>query len=277
MAATDKISSLLASKIKGLAEKLIPTIFQIALKIGIENLGTPNIKYPDTCLQPTELNKLIKLRNTLVVTLNTTSKAIQLLALPLRTLGIAVGIASTSLSTVKSIRLASNVALAAIPPPGVPGTLPAAINILKDVEDPLKGKINGIKNKVNAISNILDFVNTILVGIIALLKSLDVYFKRCAPNEVLTPISDSLIEIENQYNQAQADAAADNTLTPVYQGFTLGIVEEQFSPTVKKIKAVARNKDGIILLQTPSSFTTKPQILIAELKLIIDNSDLKAN
>jgi hypothetical protein len=277
MAATDKISSLLASKIKGLAEKLIPTIFQIALKIGIENLGTPNIKYPDTCLQPTELNKLIKLRNTLVVTLNTTAKAIQLLALPLRTLGIAVGVASTSLSTVKSIRLASNVALAAIPPPGVPGTLPAAINILKDVEDPLKGKINGIKNKVNAISNILDFVYTILVGIIALLKSLDVYFKRCAPNEVLTPISDSLIEIENQYNQAQADAAAANTLTPVYQGFTLGIVEEQFSPTVKKIKAVARNKDGIILLQTPSSFTTIPQILIAELKLIIDNSDLKAN
>jgi hypothetical protein len=40
---------------------------------------------------------------------------------------------------------------------------------------------------------------------------------------------------------------------------------------------VARNKDGIILLQTPPSFTTKPQILIAELKLIIDNSDLKAN
>ena len=58
----------------------------------------------------------------------------------------------------KAIRLASNVALAAIPPPGVPGTLPAAINILKDVEDPLKGKINGIKNKVNAISNILDFL-----------------------------------------------------------------------------------------------------------------------
>ena len=277
MAATDKISSLLASKIKGLAEKLIPTIFQIALKIGIENLGTPNIKYPDTCLQSTELNKLIKLRNTLVVTLNTTSKTIQLLALPLRTLSTAVTIASTTLSTAKAIRLASNVALAAIPPPGVPGTLPAAINILKDVEDPLSGKINGIKNKVNAISNILDFVNTILVGIIALLKSLDVYFKRCAPNEVLTPISDSLIEIENQYTQAQANAVADNTLSPVYQGFTLGIVEEQSSPTVKRIKAVARNKDGIILLQTPPSFTTKPQILIAELKLIIDNSDLKAN
>jgi hypothetical protein len=276
MAATDKISSLLASKIKGLAEKLIPTIFQIALKIGIENLGTPNIKYPDTCLQSTELNKLIKLRNTLVVTLNTTSKTIQLLALPLRTLSTAVTIASTTLSTAKAIRLASNVALAAIPPPGVPGTLPAAINILKDVEDPLSGKINGIKNKVNAISNILDFVNTILVGIIALLKSLDVYFKRCAPNEVLTPISDSLIEIENQYTQAQANAVADNTLSPVYQGFTLGIVEEQFSPTVKRIKAVARNKDGIILLQTPLSFTSSPQILIQQLKLIIDNSDLKA-
>jgi hypothetical protein len=277
MAATDKISSLLASKIQGLAEQLIPTIFQIALNAGIENIGTPNIKYPDTCLPAADLDKLIKLKNTLVVTLNATSKTIQLLALPLGTLSTAVSVASTSLSTVKAVRLASNIALAAIPPPGVPGTLPAAINILKDLEDPLSGKINGIKNKVDAISNILDFVNTILVGIIALLKSLDVYFKKCAPNAVLTPISDSLIVIENQYNQAQADAATANTLTPVYQGFTLGIVEEQFSPTVKKIKAVARNKDGIILLQTPSSFTTKPQILIAELKLIIDNSDLKAN
>lgn len=277
MAATDKISSLLASKIQGLAEQIIPTIFQIALKAGIENIGTPDIKYPDTCLPAADLDKLIKLKNTLVVTLNATSKTIQLLSLPLGTLSTAVGIVSTSLSTVKAIRLAFNIALAAIPPPGVPGTLPAAINILKDLEDPLSGKINGIKNKVNAISNILDFVNTILVGIIALLKSLDVYFKKCDPNAVLTPISDSLVAIENQYNQAQADATAANTLSPVYQGFNLGIVEEQFSPTVKKIKAVARNKDGIILLQTPSSFTTKPQILIAELKLIIDSSNLKAN
>jgi hypothetical protein len=277
MAATDKISSLLTSKIQGLAEQLIPTIFQIALKAGIENIGTPNIKYPDTCLPAADLDKLIKLKNTLVVTLNATSKTIQLLALPLGTLNTAVTIASTSLSTVKTIRLASNVALALIPPPGVPGTLPAAINILKDLEDPLQGKITGIKNKVNSISNTLDFVNNILVGIIALLKSLDVYFKKCAPNAELTPISDSLVVIENQYNQAQADAAAANTLTPIYQGFTLGIVEEQFSPTVKKVKAVARNKDGIILLQTPSSFTTNPQVLIAELKLIIDKSDLKAN
>lgn len=277
MATTDKISSLLASKIQGLAEQLIPTIFQIASKVGIENIGTPDIKYPDTCLPMTDLDKLIKLKNTLVVTLNATSKTIQLLSLPLSTLSTVVGIASTSLSTVKAIRLASNVALAAIPPPGVPGTLPASINILKDLEDPLSGKINDIKNKINAISNILDFVNTILVGIIALLKSLDVYFKKCAPNAILIPISDSLVAIENQYNQTQVDDAATNTLSPVYQGFNLGIVEEQFSPTVKKIKAVARNKDGIILLQTPSSFTTKPQILIAELKLIIDSNNLKAN
>jgi len=129
MATTDNISSLLTSKVQGLAEQLIPTIFQIALKAGIENLGTPNIKYPDTCLPTADLDKLIKLKNTLVVTLNATSKTIQLLALPLGTLNTAVTIASTSLSTVKAVRLASNAALALIPPPGVPGTLPAAINV----------------------------------------------------------------------------------------------------------------------------------------------------
>ncbi len=39
---------------------------------------------------------------------------------------------------------------------------------------------------------------------------------------------------------------------------------------------VAKNQYGIILLQTNPSFTTTPQVLIDELKLIIDRDNLKA-
>jgi hypothetical protein len=54
-------------------------------------------------------------------------------------------------------------------------------------------------------------------------------------------------------------------------------MEEPFSPTVNRRKAVAKNSNGIILLSTPSSFTTDTQVLFAELKLIIDKNNLKAN
>ena len=63
----------------------------------------------------------------------------------------------------------------------------------------------------------------------------------------------------------------------VYKGFTLDIVKESFSPTVDRVKAVAKNPQGIVLLQTPLSFTTTPQVLVSEIKLIIDsNPNLKA-
>ena len=52
--------------------------------------------------------------------------------------------------------------------------------------------------------------------------------------------------------------------------------EEQFSPTVSRRRAVALNPQGIVLLQTPLSFTSTPEVLVQQLKLIIDNSNLKA-
>ena len=69
----------------------------------------------------------------------------------------------------------------------------------------------------------------------------------------------------------------DPNKNEIYQDFLFEIVEEPFSPSVNKRRAVAKNSNGIILLQTLSSFTTDTQVLFAELKLIIDKNNLKAN
>ena len=86
----------------------------------------------------------------------------------------------------------------------------------------------------------------------------------------LEPLNEYLINVKETYKNISKD------IDRVYQGFNLDIIEEQYSPTVKRIKAVAKNPQGIILLQTPYSFTTIPQILIDELKIIIDKNNLKA-
>ena len=88
----------------------------------------------------------------------------------------------------------------------------------------------------------------------------------------LTPLNGYLQNLDSIQNQVQNAPPT----TQVYQGFILEVVNEQYSPTVKRVKAVAKNSQGIILLQTPLSFTSTPNVLIQQLKLIIDNSNLKA-
>jgi len=71
--------------------------------------------------------------------------------------------------------------------------------------------------------------------------------------------------------------ANTSIIDEVYNGFTFSIVEKQFSPTLNQKIGQAKNSQGIVLLQTEPSFTQDPQVLIEELKLIIDRDNLKAN
>jgi hypothetical protein len=57
----------------------------------------------------------------------------------------------------------------------------------------------------------------------------------------------------------------------------LDIESKSYSDTVTQIRGVAKNNQGIILLTTPYSFTTKGDLLISELKFRIDTENLKAN
>jgi hypothetical protein len=278
----DKTAILIRQKGQDLLLQLIPIIVETATELGIKNIGLPNINYPDSCPSKEQLDKALRIRNQLVDKLNKTSKTIEILSKPLNTLNTIV---TTTTTTLDTVNIAITTAKAAIPllptpTPGAPDpgnsalvTLDTLNELKKDKLDP---KIKLTKIIISSISAALDITNKVLTSLIQLLKSLDFLLLKCNTSEdQLTPFNEYLNNIEQNQQQVQA-LNSDSNLSSIYKGFTLEIIEKQYSPTVKQIQAVAKNPQGIILLQTPLSFTTTPQVLIEELKLIIDNNNLKA-
>jgi len=272
-----QIPLLIANKGQDLIKQMIPKIIDIAQKTAIENIGQLTEKLPDTCLIGTELQKILNIRNQLINKLNTTSNSIKTLSSTLNPLTTVVNTTEKTLQTVHTTRIAANITLAAFPGglAGAPGIIPSSINIAKDLEEFLTPQITTAKGTITSIKNALDFINNILVKLIRLLSSIDNYLAGCGVTEGLVPLNGDLQSLNNAALVASQIQITPNSNT--YQGFTLEIVEVPYSPTVNRKKAVAKNRNGIILLQTPLSFTTTPQVLINEIKLIIDSNNLKAD
>ena len=266
------IQSIIITNVEKLTQQLIPTISQVVEKTGIQNIGQPNMQMPSTCLPQNELQNILNLRNSLINKLNTTSKTIDSLSKSLNPLSTIVDTTSTTLKTIRTTRIAANTGLALITPPLViPGAIPAAINIAKDLEELLTPQVTVAKNSITSITTALDYANSIFLKLKNLLLLIDQYLTGCGinPND-LTSLDNKLQQLEESLNNINTDS---NT----YRGFILEIVEEPYSPTVNRRKAVAKNTQGIILLSTPLTFTTDDQTLIDQIKLLIDSNNLKAN
>ena len=279
MQGQEKIPNLIAKKGQELNKKLIPIAIKIAYDTGIKNIGTPESQTPDVCLTATELDKILTLRNNMLDILNPTSKTIQILSLTTTSLSLISNSTSTILDTLKTAKNTTTAAITLIPPPASPpGAVLAFLLNSQTFIETLSPKLSKINNNISNIALALDFTNIILFKLIELLNSIDKYLIKCKITpESLTPMNDYLQTVEQKYKDVNNVNNVNNDVNEeIYKGFTLGIVEEQYTPTVKRIKGVAKNKQGIVLLQTPLSFTTSSQVLIEELKIIINSKNLKA-
>lgn len=291
MTGQDKIPVLLAEKGQELLNQLIPKIIDIATQTGIQSIGELKEKLPDFCLPPDELKKILTIRNALVDKLNSASQTINQLKKIVDPLNIVVTVTSTAINTINTVSSTLPPIITAIPtpPPGSPDpgkALLVSLDSLNKLLAKTTPKITKAQNTISSIATTITFVNTILLKIIGLLNSIDKYLKGCNAtsdtsdtsntSNTLTPLDSSLTQLEQEQAAALAQSEIPSSLTN-YQGFILEVITEVYSPTVNRVKAVAKNAQGIILLQTLLSFTTTPQVLIEEIKLIIDSNNLKAN
>ena len=140
-------------------------------------------------------------------------------------------------------------------------------DLLEELEDQNKNL-----NKQVLIS--LSFLIAGLVIAKLLLKTGDELIGECAKDK----IDNGEITLEELREEIQElNEEEEKSLSPNINGFELSVIElNKEVGSLKPRQAVAKNKDGVILLKGESSFSASDKILIDELVFYIKSNNLKA-
>ena len=249
----------------------IPQIIQPSLQ-GLIQKYIPN---QDVCPNQATLNELIAQRNNIVQSLNNIGFKVDQLGTSIT--GIS-NFLKVTLGLITTIEVASVIASAAAKAiPVIPGIVPAVLNdaqtlIRKVTFDKLgNSKLAKIQGVISSSALVISIIGTYILTAKGLINIIDAYINKCQLNANIIPTSKTINDIADA--QLQASQTINQT---TYQGFIIEIEEIPYTPTVTRRRAVGKNQQGIVLIQTELSFTTNSQTLINELKLIIDRDNLKA-
>jgi hypothetical protein len=267
----DKINQTINDKVASLQSKAIDQLLVLASDLGIEGLETGIPTLPNLCPPAALLDKALVIRNNLGDSINTTAAYINIVNASLRIISDLLNGTITTLTALNLLKTVTSVGVKVIPPGAVPGAITALLADLDDARTLLTFKTDGtpklpeLKRAVEIGSTYINQAAITLSTIVTLLDFVDQILIKCGKNPD---------NIGDQIDTLLATKKAEDT---TYKGFTFRIIEKPFSPTVSQKIGQALNKEGIVLLQTEPSFTLDPQVLIEELKLIIDRDNLTAD
>jgi hypothetical protein len=235
---------------------LLPTILRLLAEFGISNAKQAlNKKFnqPLTCPSPNQIAKIISKKNKLVRQLNITYKVI-------KTTRVTVDI---TLGFIIALEIIQKTTLGIIIP--TPPAIPAS-------EKTIDQQIKKYKTIVEITSILLRILEEILAEIISYLNLLDQYIQHCSPDSTQNQeiISIELTSLTTQQSQQQSPVITN------VNGFEMGVETENTTNTLKRRRAIARNKQGVVMLKGEWSFSSIDQILIDELVFYIQQNNLKA-
>ena len=279
-----KIPQIILGIAINLLKTLLPQILELTKQYLIDNLEVdkPNLSPEELktkyCPTPTALDNLITKRNNIVDFLNNTVKRLDLTIVAANFAANFAEFLQTTVTNTKTTQTTANVTMSFIPT-ALPGAIPAAINVLGNLADQVAFKSDGtprippFKLITSVIYPSTVAIQSVILQCIEILNKLDALIILCNPDleGTLTPISQSAKDIAEKELIA-SETENENT----YKGFILEIETKKYSNTVNQNRAVGKNLDGIILVSTEYSFASNTQVLIDELKFIIDRDNLKA-
>jgi len=246
---------------ENLKRKLIPYILRLLLPFGIATVQAilakvplEDIKNQILCPRQDKILNLINKRNKLVRQINKIYKTTSKIEKTLSTTNAVLTGVQFGITTLK------------INPYPVPSGI---VSKLIDLEDELKKA----KIVVNILTLTLAAFGAVLGIILGLLNSLDFLLQECSQSQNI-PFDIINNELNTLVNQSTGISNSeiiqqDNT----YKGFDLEIKFDLTSSSkYPKRFAQALTKTGIPVLKTDSSFASDPQVLLDQLKFIIDSN-----
>jgi hypothetical protein len=258
-----RLAQVLIKKVASLKDRSLSTILS---KIN---------ELKDKCPTSEELAKIIVIRNQIVDSLNSIKTTVDTISSITTPLDIILPTLNTAISVLKLLPAPSAV------PPGV-GLPVGVILTASDGLSTVQALLKQTETQLDSFDSILDYITSTIDEILSQLSLLDTLINKCK-NEL--PQSNSVAsatlssvdpELLNQVQKIKD--SKQNVLDMTYKGFTFEIIEDPNNTlSIPRRYAVAKNSQGVVLLKTNLSFTNDPNVLIEELKFLIDKNSLNAN
>lgn len=281
-----KLGSLILKQGQKLSKFVVPLAFNLIKQYGVDELkssleeNSENIDELKAQLKEEfcniQLPQIIEQRNNAVEYLNNTGSQLDALSITVDFGANFASLLQGLVNTIKRGQTLANTAMSFIPI-ALPGAVPAAINTAGTIADSVLFSEDGtprippIKITASQVSPAVASVQSTILKCVDLLGRLDILILLCDPYATLTPTSDSINAVVE--NEKLAELSENDT---TYKGFILEIETKKYTDTVNQNRAVGKNKSGIVLIATEYSFASNPNVLIEEIKFIIDRDDLKA-
>jgi hypothetical protein len=223
------------------------------------------IKNLIVCPPKSEIDRLIATKNKLVKKISNTLIVINKTTETLAKSQQIINIAQITLPPIEVLLKTTPTSVAGVPILfGVISGLQKLITFLNQNID----KFSYINSTTLAILNLLKGV---LTQVLSLLKLLDILTQYCYPNTDQEQVAIELTALTNQQS-TQLSPVVTNV-----NGFEMSVITETTDNSLKRRRAIARNKQGVVMLKGEISFSSIDQILIDELVFYIQTNNLKAD
>jgi hypothetical protein len=259
MAVKSQISKIVSSQIGPLQGKLRSTIQKKVLELLKEFAnGCPNVE---------RMKKIMKIRNNLLNTINSFQKRVDAIKPLANKIQPAISVAKIALNIITSIPTPT----AIIPPQsGGLGVPMSVLNKYSKAIGILAATIDVLEADVKAVNSIVTTVTVPINTLRDRLQAIDLKIAECSTNTGTAADKETLLTTAQPPENTGSEGTPDPSY--LYKGYTLAIIEDPNSPKIAPRRyAIAKSKNGSIVLKGPVSFSSSTQVLLDEIKFRIDN------
>lgn len=250
------ISAIIASQVGNVRAALVVQVQKTVLNMIN--------KFASECPNQKELQKLLKVRNTLLGHISSLRGRVQKLDTVATNLETTITVVKLLIKAITSIPLPT----AVIPPGGGIGVPVSLLTKYSNTLIKLNKTLDKLIDEATAIKGVISSIKAPLQATEDRLKAIDIAIQDCSSGKELADLS-AIVNAAQPRENTGSEGAPDGRY--FYKGYELAIIQDKDAPKIAPRRyAVAKDKRGIIMLKGQPSFSSSVNILLDEIKFRID-------